>query len=105
MRVRVDLRESYVQWRDREGVEVTAIAAVVGLDGKRVLDVGCGTGRLTSFAAARARRVYAFDPDAAAVAEATTALDGELRDRVRFGVHDAEALDLPRCRFDLALCG
>jgi ubiquinone/menaquinone biosynthesis C-methylase UbiE len=94
-----------MQWRDREGVEVTAIAAVVGLDGKRVLDVGCGTGRLTSLAAARARRVYAFDPDAAAVAEASAALDRELRDRVRFGVHDAEALDLPRRRFDLALCG
>jgi len=29
----------------------------------------------------------------------------ELRDRVRFGVHDAEALDVERHRFDLALGG
>jgi predicted RNA methylase len=43
-----------LHWRDREGVETAAIAAVVELDGKRVMDVGCGTGRLASFAAARA---------------------------------------------------
>jgi 2-polyprenyl-3-methyl-5-hydroxy-6-metoxy-1,4-benzoquinol methylase len=33
-------------WRDREGVETAAIGAAVDLDGKRVMDVGCGTGRL-----------------------------------------------------------
>jgi ubiquinone/menaquinone biosynthesis C-methylase UbiE len=49
--------------------------------------------------------VYAFDPNAEAVAEARAALEEELRDRVRFAVHDAESLDLPRRRFDLALCG
>jgi ubiquinone/menaquinone biosynthesis C-methylase UbiE len=91
--------------RDLAGVETAAIERLVRLDGKRVLDVGCGSGRLTRFAAERAAFVYAFDPSAESVAEARTAVAAGARERVRFAVHDAEALDVPRRRFDLALCG
>jgi ubiquinone/menaquinone biosynthesis C-methylase UbiE len=94
-----------MQVRDREGVETAVIATVVDLDGKRVLDVGCGSGRLTSFAARHAASVYAFDPNGDSVADAAAAISEEERRRVRFEVHSAEALDVPRRRFDLALCG
>jgi FkbM family methyltransferase len=92
-------------WRDREGVELAAIAKAVRLDGTRVLDVGCGTGRLTSFAAQTAARVYAFDPNAESIAQARASLTPDLAHRVNFAVHSAEALDLARRRFDTALCG
>jgi ubiquinone/menaquinone biosynthesis C-methylase UbiE len=91
--------------RDPQGVELAAISAMVELDGKRVLDVGCGTGRLTSFAAQTAACVYAFDPNAESVARARASLSAQLRRRVSFGVHSVEALDVARRRFDTAVCG
>jgi len=94
-----------MQVRDALGVEPAVIAAVADLAGKRVLEVGCGDGRLTRFVAERASEVYAFDPDAERVARAEASLAPELRERVRFAVHDAAALDVERRRFDLALCG
>jgi ubiquinone/menaquinone biosynthesis C-methylase UbiE len=84
------------------GAEPLRIEALVPLEGTRVLDVGCGEGRLTGFAAARAESVYAFDPNAERLEQARAAADTE---RVRFGVHGAEALDVERESFDVALCG
>ena len=87
---------------DIHDAEPRRIEDLVPLNGARVLDVGCGEGRLTGFAAARAASVYAFDPNAERVEEARAAADAE---RVRFGVHGAEALDVDRETFDVALCG
>jgi ubiquinone/menaquinone biosynthesis C-methylase UbiE len=89
--------------RDFDGVETAAIASAVDLAGTRVLEVGCGEGRLTRVAAAHASYVYAFDPKPEAIATAEQALAAA--SGVRFAVHDAEALDVGRERFDLALCG
>jgi 2-polyprenyl-3-methyl-5-hydroxy-6-metoxy-1,4-benzoquinol methylase len=87
---------------DLHDAEPRRIEALVPLDGARVLDVGCGEGRLTGFAAARAASVYAFDPNAERVEDARAAAGVE---HVRFGVHGAEALDVERESFDVALCG
>jgi ubiquinone/menaquinone biosynthesis C-methylase UbiE len=91
--------------RDPDRVEQAAIAAAVDFGGKRVLEVGCGDGRLTRFAAERAAYVYAFDPNRDEVDKAQEALSSETPARVRFAVHTAEALNVERERFDLALCG
>ena len=91
--------------RDPDLAEPAAISAMADLDGKRIVEVGCGIGRLTGFAAQHASGVYAFDPDPERVAQNEASLARELRDRVRFATHGAEALDVERERFDLALCG
>jgi 2-polyprenyl-3-methyl-5-hydroxy-6-metoxy-1,4-benzoquinol methylase len=87
---------------DLYDAEDRRIEALVELDGLRVLEVGCGEGRLTGFAASRAASVYAFDPHAERVEKARAVADA---DRVRFGVHGVEALDVERETFDVALCG
>ena len=60
---------------DPEQAELAAIRAVLpSFAGKRVLEVGCGDGRLTRRYAAEAAAVTAIDPDANAIGKARVAL-------------------------------
>jgi ubiquinone/menaquinone biosynthesis C-methylase UbiE len=90
---------------DPEGAEPHAIGELVSLTGKHVLDMGCGTGRLTRFAAEHAESVYAFDPKPESIDDARASIPAGLRGRVSFRVHGVEQLDVARRRFDIALCG
>lgn len=94
-----------MQRRDPEDVELLAIGELVELAGRRVLDVGCGTGRLTRMAAPKADSVYAFDPKEESVKKARASLPRGLSGRVSFRVHGVEQLNVARRRFDIALCG
>ena len=73
------------------------------MDGLRVLELGCGDGRLTFRYAQKAASVLAVDPDAEAIERARAALPPELADTVTFAVSGAEEVDAPRASFDLAL--
>ena len=88
--------------KDPRGAEARALAALGDFDGKRVLEIGCGDGRMTFFYAEQAREVLGVDVDEESIRDARAALPDPLADRVEFRVADAEALDVPRQRFDIA---
>jgi 2-polyprenyl-3-methyl-5-hydroxy-6-metoxy-1,4-benzoquinol methylase len=86
---------------DPEGVELATIDELVDLRDKRVLEVGCGDGRLTFRYADRTAYVLGIDPDREAIVFAREDRPEELRQRVQFRV--AKRVDRPRRRFDVAL--
>jgi ubiquinone/menaquinone biosynthesis C-methylase UbiE len=88
---------------DPDGIEIEAIRALVDLDGARVVEIGCGDGRITFQYAAEAAAVVAFDTDEDAIRTADAATPPDLRDRLRFDVAHAGEIDLPAAEFDLAL--
>lgn len=91
-------------WRiDPEGVETRALARLAPVDGLRVLELGCGDGRLTFRYAEAAASVLAVDPDAERIDAARTALPQNLASGVTFAVAGAAEVDAPRRSFELAL--
>jgi ubiquinone/menaquinone biosynthesis C-methylase UbiE len=88
--------------KDPWGTEARALAALGAFDGKRVLEIGCGDGRLTLLYAGQAAQVLGVDTEEESIREARHALPDQLKDRVEFRVADAQALDVPRQRFDIA---
>jgi len=67
-----------------------------GLAGQRILDVGCGWGRLALAVAPLAGRVIGIDRDAAAIAEAERRARAAHHSNVEFHVGDAEREEYAR---------
>lgn len=88
---------------DPEGAHLAALRRLADFRGARVLEMGCGDGRLTAGLAEEANRVVAFDPDAEAVEKARVALPDELAERVSFRVASAEQLEIAPGSFDLVV--
>jgi ubiquinone/menaquinone biosynthesis C-methylase UbiE len=88
---------------DPDRVEIATIRELVDPRGRRVLDVGCGEGRISFELAGVGARVVAFDPDEESIATARAETPRELRRRIRFEVADAAQIELPKGEFDLAV--
>jgi ubiquinone/menaquinone biosynthesis C-methylase UbiE len=88
---------------DPEGAELEVLNRLAPVEGLRVLELGCGDGRLTFRYAEAAQQVLAVDPDAGKIAAARAALPAALADRVSFAQAGAAEVDAPRRSFDLAL--
>lgn len=83
--------------------EIRALGGSRLFRGKDVLEIGTGEGRLALGYAAVARTVLAVDPDSGAIALADAGARARGLDNVRFVVGAAQALDVGRERFDLAV--
>src|SRR5579864_8476017 len=88
---------------DPEGAHLAALRRLGDFRGQRVLELGCGDGRLTVGIASEAASVFAFDPDADAVGRARAALPVELADRVTFRVASGREIEIEPCSFDLTV--
>jgi ubiquinone/menaquinone biosynthesis C-methylase UbiE len=88
---------------DPDGVEIETIRGLVDLRGRRIVEIGCGDGRITFACAQEAESVLAFDADDESIREARHTTPRNLRRKVRFEVADAAEIELPGSEFDLAL--
>ncbi len=88
---------------DPEDSETQALHDLADFDGKRVLEIGCGDGRLTWRYADRAADIVAIDPDADDIAAAIKECPHRLRDRIEFRVSRVEEVEPPDELFDIAL--
>ncbi len=88
---------------DPEDTETKALDDYADFTGKRVLEIGCGDGRLTWRYADRAASIVAIDPDADDIATALDDCPAELRDKIDFRLLRLEELIIPAEKFDLAL--
>ena len=85
---------------DPEKNEVRALKSVTDWSGKRVLEIGCGDGRLTTRLAQLGAIVEANDPKTEAIAKARNTLPKRFAKKVRFKVGQAERLGHANESFD-----
>ena len=88
---------------DPEGAHLAALRRLADFGGQRVLEMGCGDGRLTAGLAEDAAYVLAFDPDADRVAEARRTLRADLADRVSFRVASGTEIEVEPHSFDVVV--
>lgn len=85
------------------GMEVGLIERYVGLEGRRILEIGCGDGRLTRQLAPLASSVVAIEPDPAKIALARRLAASEGISNVSFRTNSAERSRLVGDPFEVAL--
>jgi ubiquinone/menaquinone biosynthesis C-methylase UbiE len=88
---------------DPEGAHLAALRRLSDFEGLRVLELGCGDGRLTLGIADDAASVVAFDPDDEAVERARRSLPEELAERVTYRVASGKNIELEPVSFDLVV--
>jgi ubiquinone/menaquinone biosynthesis C-methylase UbiE len=90
--------------RDPEGNEPRHLAGACQLTGSRVIEIGCGDGRLTWRYLALTRSVVGIDPEMPDLQEARKASPADAR-HAHFVQAEAESLPFPVQTFDVAIFG
>jgi len=84
--------------RDNEKLEKQILEEFIYLQGNRVLEIGCGDGRVTEWLAGKAKEYTAIDPDSQGISEARTRIGG-----VDFRVGSGEDLEFESASFDVVV--
>lgn len=89
---------------DPSGDELIALSHSAAWAGARVLEIGCGEGRLTlRLASFGPSRIDAFDPDPARVRLARHSLPSKYRRMIHYSLGRAERIRHPNGVFDVAI--
>ncbi len=89
--------------RDPERAETQTLRKHLPVIGARLLDIGCGEGRLTRRVAALAASVVGIDPDRSLVDRASRVTPERTRRKVQFRVGRTEKLPFRDRSFDVAI--
>ena len=89
--------------KDPQQNETKHLHQLANFSDRRVLEIGCGEGRLTWRYATKPAMTIAIDPDRDALRVATIERPSDLEDRVHFSNAIAERLPFPKETFDIAL--
>jgi ubiquinone/menaquinone biosynthesis C-methylase UbiE len=89
--------------KDPEGNETRHLRDFADFTGKRVLEIGCGEGRLTWRYASASALTVGLDPDKNALRVARIDRPSNLADKVRFVNAHAETIPFRKETFDIAV--
>ena len=89
--------------RDPEGAEIEYLNRTGAVHGRKVVEIGCGNGRLTWRYANNAALVVGVDPDFERLAETVTTRPETVETSLLFARADAQTLPFPDQIFESAL--
>jgi len=89
--------------KDPEQNETRHLRQFVDVTGKRVLEIGCGEGRLTWRYASASSLIVGLDPDKDALRVATIDRPSDLANKVHFVNTQAEHIPFHKEIFDIAI--
>jgi len=89
--------------KDPDRNEIKHLRKFVDFTDKRVLEIGCGEGRLTWQYAREARSVFAIDLDRDSLRVARVDRPADLENQIRFANADSEHLPFSKEKFDIAI--
>ena len=90
-------------YKDPEKNEIKSLHKFIDFAGKRVLEIGCGEGRLTWRYASASLSAFGLDPKKDALRVATIDRPSDLVDKVHFANAQAEHIPFRKETFDIAI--
>ena len=89
---------------DPAGAEIRALKKITSWRGKRVLEMGCGDGRLTlRLAKFNPIKIIAIDPDSKSIRAARKNLPEKYKDRIEYRIGNAEHVKHGSDLFDIVV--